>query len=80
MRRALWETLVEAIDAVRPQIGVEKGVHVTRLSLDLPIEVRVLPIGSDTELLADLPRWRWESGFDEPRGRLKVLCEEGGAE
>lgn len=77
MRRALWETLVDVMQAVQPQALGPVGLRVTGLSLDLPVEV-VLRTGRDgeVEMLADLPRWRWVTVFDEPRSRLQLECRE----
>ena len=77
MRRALWETVTDVVGAVRSLAGPGASLRVTSVSFDLPIEVRLTRHGPETELLADVPRWRWQTGREEPRGRLRVLCEEG---
>jgi hypothetical protein len=76
MRRALWETIAELADAVRARTPDTELVRVTGFSLDLPVEIVLRPRAEGVELLGDLPRWRWTSGFDEQQGRLRLRIEE----
>jgi len=77
MRRALWETVVDLVSGIHPMDDVEMLLRVTSLSLDVPIEVAVRQTAAGLEILADLPRWRWTTAFDDQRGRLKITCREG---
>jgi len=45
------------------------GLHVTDVSVDLPLEARLSPAQG---LLAFTPRGVWATGFDPPRGRLRA--------
>jgi hypothetical protein len=74
MRRPLADTLLDALGAVSPPPTEAVSLRVTAVDLDLPVEIALLPVGSETVLLADLPRWRWTTGFDAPRNRLRVAC------
>jgi hypothetical protein len=78
MRRPLWETLLELVDAVRPAGAGAAGVRVTGLSVDVPLEVTLHRTADGVELLANLPRWRWETDFDQRGGRMRVECREWG--
>ena len=77
MRRALWETLVDAVSALTPKGAESELVRVTSVFFDLPIEVTLRRRGQDAEFLADLPRWRLRTGFDAPKSRLQLLAMEG---
>jgi ribosomal protein S7 len=74
MRRALWETLTDAVTSVTPQ--ETETVRVTSVFFDLPIEVTLRRQDTEMEFLADLPRWRLRTDFDEPKGRLQILATE----
>jgi hypothetical protein len=76
MRRALWEMLCDAIGSVSPQGAEADLLRVTRVFLDLPVEVTLRGKGDDLEVLADVPRWRLATVFDEPKGRLQILAVE----
>jgi hypothetical protein len=75
MRRPLWQTLVEVVEAVMP--AGDSGIRVKDAYMDLPLEVRLRQTGTGLEFLADLPGWRWETVFDEKRGRMKVVVGQG---
>jgi hypothetical protein len=71
--RALWETVLELADSVRPTDDVAQMVRVTRLDVTLPIEMRLrFHEGEDVELLGDVPQWRWTTPFDVPTSRLTL--------
>jgi hypothetical protein len=70
MSRPLWQTLVDLVEAVLAPADSE--IRVRDAYIDLPLEVRVQRRGNELEFLADVPRWRWETVFDEKRGRLKL--------
>ena len=76
MRRALWETIAELTDATRSRLPDAGLVRVTGVALDLPIEIGLRRGAEGVEVLGDVPRWRWTSGFDESRGRLRLRIEE----
>jgi hypothetical protein len=79
MPRPLSDTLVElAGAAILPAEKV--GVQITGLALDLPLEIRLRRSGSgEWELLADLPQWRWQTGREGMRSRLRMQWTEGEA-
>ena len=80
MRRPLADTLIELADAVVPtDRGGDRLLRITRLFVNVPIEIRLEKSGEDWELHADLPQWRWQTGLEELRGRLQLSWEEGGA-
>ncbi len=74
-RQPLAEMLVDLIGAVSPDC--KSGLRVTSVLLDLPVEIRLLQSGDEFILLADLPRWRWATDFDEVRSRINLECREG---
>jgi len=77
MRRPLAETLADLAGAAMPFGEAELLVRVTSLVIDMPLEIRMRKIAEEYELLADVPTWRWQTGFEEPRSRLKIRWEEG---
>jgi len=80
MRRPLAETLIELSEALVPSgRGGDPLLRITRLFIDVPIEIRLEKSGGEWELHADLPQWRWQTGLEELRGRLQMSWEEGGA-
>jgi hypothetical protein len=76
MRHALSETLNALFEALQPDQQAEQLVRVTRCSVEAPLEVRLRRAGDEIELLGDLPGWRWQSGFAERPGRMRVICEQ----
>jgi hypothetical protein len=78
MRRALWETVVDLVNAAGPGDRASDLLRVASLDIAVPIEVLVHPTGEGPELLGDLPRWRWRGGLDEEPGRLALHCREVG--
>jgi hypothetical protein len=62
--------LLAGVGALAP--APPSGLALTRLELDLPLEVR---IGDGAVLLASLPRGRLATGFDLPRGRIRARLE-----
>ncbi|HEY6988847.1 MAG TPA: hypothetical protein VH369_10710 [Bryobacteraceae bacterium] len=76
MRRPLHEMLTEVV--VSAALPLNTGLRVNRVWFDLPVEFAVVETRMGLEFLADLPRWRWITYFDEPRGRLRVQFTEGG--
>lgn len=79
MRRALWETVTELVEAVQPANESGVSVRIASLSLDVPIEMLLRPAADaleGVELLGELPRWRWTTAFDKQRGRLQLICQE----
>lgn len=72
-RRELWETLVELIDAMTPLAGDAGPLHLTGMQLDMPFETTFRRIEGRLVIFADLPRWRWSSGFEPPFGRFRLV-------
>lgn len=77
MPRELWETLLELVDAVRPDTEMQGLIHITGLTLDLPVEIGMRRNSRDVVILADLPRWRWKTDFDQQPGRMRVSFMKG---
>jgi hypothetical protein len=79
-RRLLSDTLVELLEALQPADAATAGVRLSRVALDLPFEVRLAGTAERPELLADLPRWRWRTFFDDEPSRLAIsVARDGGA-
>ena len=82
MRRALAETLIEMVEGI-PQPTREvlawPYLRVVSLRVDVPMEVRLGVRDGEWEFFADVPQWRWQTGLEEPRGRLRINWETGGA-
>jgi hypothetical protein len=76
MRRPFSETLTALAEALQPDGGAEQLLRVSRCSVESPLEVRFRRSGDEIELLGDLPGWRWQSGFAEPPGRMRVIWEQ----
>jgi hypothetical protein len=74
-RRPLGTVLAELAAVMRPDSATGSALRVTRLSIDVPVEVALGLAGSDLVFLADLPRWRWRSDFDREPGRLALSLE-----
>ncbi len=75
-RRLLSDTLVDLAGAMVSENGAEQGVRVTGLHIDVPIEVRFENHADALDVFADLPLWRWKTGFEAPPGRLVVQWQE----
>jgi hypothetical protein len=71
-RRALWETVIELVESVRPRADAAALVRIDRLDVTLPIEMAIAIDGGEVALLADAPRWRWRSDFDATPSRLRM--------
>jgi hypothetical protein len=70
MRRTLCDTLLDLSGSF---LGVQeafRGVRITEVSLDLPIEVSLARRGGEFTFLADVPCWRWRTPFDRQPGRM----------
>ena len=70
MRRPLADTLVDLVESMTPARAGAAGVRVASLAIDLPLEVLVAGTADDPVLLANHPRWRWVTEFDDYPGRL----------
>jgi hypothetical protein len=79
-RRLLADTLVELLEALEPAEAATAGVRLSRVALELPFEVRLAGTAEQPEVLADLPRWRWRTFFDDEPSRFSVsVARDGGA-
>jgi hypothetical protein len=74
MKRPLAATMLDLAGAVAGAHA--PGIDISRLELDLPIEVEVARRSGRLDFLAELPRWRWTTAFDPLRGRLRVCFVE----
>lgn len=72
MRRALWETLVDVVNAMSVAPAADAGIRVASFLMDLPMEITP-PTERTGEVLADVPGWRWVTDFDLPVSRLKIV-------
>lgn len=68
--------MIDLVSAADPVDEVEPILRITSLAIDVPIEVRLRRIAGELEFLADVPSWRWQTGMEEPRSRLKIRWEE----
>jgi hypothetical protein len=76
MRRPLSETLSALAEALQPDEGAGQWLRVNRCTVEAPLELRFRRAGDDIELLGDVPGWRWQSGFAEQPGRMRVIWEQ----
>jgi hypothetical protein len=76
MRRELWETIVDLLEAVASLQTRETGLHITSLMVDLPVEVLVRQTAVGFTLLADLPQSRWTEGLTAQPGRMQLHLSE----
>jgi hypothetical protein len=76
MRRAFWEVLVDMAESVGPTAS-EAGIRITTLEIEAPLEIQLRQSGSEMQFLADVPRWRWRTDFDEKPCRMRVVMSEG---
>jgi len=76
-RRSLSQTLLELLDTLAPTDVAAAGLRVARVDLDLPLEVRLAGTTDRPELLADVPRWRWRTVFDDVPSRAVVKVVRG---
>lgn len=72
MRRELWETLVELMESVVAIEADSSDLRITNAVINIPIEVRAKVTEVGFLLLADLPRWQIDTGFEERPGQLKI--------
>jgi hypothetical protein len=72
-RRELWETVTELTESVLPTAKTAGMIRVTRLSVSMPIELALRTRDDDDpDILADAPRWRWETAYDVTPSRLTI--------
>ncbi len=76
MQRELWQTLVDMMTAINPQIAGEYGMIIQDVTLDLPVEIVVHRTEQAFYLMVDLPQWRWENGIHLEPGRMRVRLQE----
>jgi hypothetical protein len=79
MRRPFADTLLDLLAGATPSPELSAWIRVTSLSLDLPVEIQIQRSPGhhgDWEVVADVPRWRWQTDFDPPRGRLQITWKE----
>jgi hypothetical protein len=77
MLRTLDDTLVDVVEAMLPPIPGE-GLRVSGYAMDLPVRIDLEVHGDQIEILGDLPSWRWQTVFDRPPCRLRIICGDGG--
>jgi hypothetical protein len=79
MKRPFADTLLDLVEGILRPAQDAPPVAVTSLRLDVPMEVRLGIRDGEWEFLADVPQWRWQTGWEERRGRLRVNWSAGGA-
>lgn len=52
-------------------------LRVNSLALDVPVEMLLRRSANEPELLGDVPNWRWQTGWEPPRSRLRIRWEKG---
>jgi hypothetical protein len=72
VRQALWETVIELVDATQARAGAAGQVRILSITLDLPIRISVADTDRGWEVRGDLPNWRWRTSFDDPPSRLRL--------
>jgi len=76
MRRPLWETIVELVEALQPAGRQATGVRVTSVALDVPVDAALAVGASGPVLMLDLPRTRVQTSFDSRPSHLTIRLEE----
>jgi len=76
-RRPFGEVVGGLVDALMVPEMAASGLRVTRLTIDIPVEVALERSGPDLDFIAEIPRWRWRSEFDRVPGRLVLHVSEG---
>ena len=75
MRRPLWETMIELAESAAAGADSPTHLHITGMVVDIPVELRLHRTGSNEEpweLFGDVPGWRWQTGMEELRSRLRI--------
>lgn len=72
MRRELWETLLEILNALSLPEAAVQGLRIQSATLDLPVEVAMSYTENGFKLFVDLPRWRWIGGIQEQPARMRL--------
>ena len=75
MKRALADTLTDLVEGICHPAGAEAPLKVTSLRLDVPLEVTLALLDGDWQFYADLPSWRWQTGSEALRARLRIRWE-----
>jgi hypothetical protein len=78
MRRfPLANTLTEIASIATVARSDNVMLYPREMSIDLPIEISWERARADIILLGQAPRWRWQTAFDAPLGRLSMTwCEQ----
>jgi hypothetical protein len=77
MKRLLADTLIELAESIALPADASFPISVTSLHVDLPMEVRLGIRDGNWELFADVPEWRWQTGWEPPLGRLRAHWRTG---
>jgi hypothetical protein len=73
MRTELWATLAGLMDSLAPTGEAAEVLRLSRVELDLPIEMAIGGTGDDAVILAEPPGWRWPTAFDRQPARMQML-------
>ncbi len=76
MRRELWETITELVEGLAVPQEPASNLHVTGMTVDLPIELVVVQTRVGFRLLVDAPHYRWDVGLRPDPGRLRLNLQE----
>jgi len=68
----LWETVSELIEALASPQAAEMGLHITKMTVDMPMELVVVQTEVGFRLLIDAPHYRWDVGLRPKTGRLRL--------
>lgn len=75
-RRPLGELVAEFGDVLALSPARAHGMHVTALTMMLPLEVTLQRAADDLVVTGDAPRWRWRTPFDREPGHLTLYLRE----
>ena len=76
-RRPFGDVVSSLVDALTSPELAAAGLRVTRLAVDVPVEVALERSGSEIDFIAEIPLWRWRSEFDREPGRMVLHLSEG---
>lgn len=74
-RRVLGEMLTEVAAGVLAASDAFPIVRPQRIEVTLPVEVWLAGSAGAPTLLAELPRWRWRTAFDQAPSQLRVVWD-----
>lgn len=73
MRRELWQTVTDLVDALPTEQASALGLRVSDVTVSLPVEVTLPRTAAGFRVLVDAPRHRGPVGWHEGVGRLRLV-------